>query len=128
MSLRGVTALIPGSGIAGALIRNVVTEGISIVEDIITRKEVNVVDTMVNIALGTVLDSSFEKISDKVVGAIKSKSPKNYSSYANYARKSNPNMTKEQIYRSMQRSIRFNRVATNAVSYGFDVFRTVLPY
>lgn len=124
----GVTALIPGTGLGGALVRNIVAEGITIIEDTILGNEVNVVDSMINVGLGTVLDVGFEKVSDKVADFISSKMPQNYSSYAHTARQSNPNLTREQIYRNMQRSIRFNRVATKAVSIGFDIVRSTLPY
>ena len=88
----------------------------------------NVVDSMIDIGIGTVLDAGFEKVSDKVVDFISSKTPQNYSSYAHSARQSKPNLTYEQIYRSMQRSIRFNRVASKMVSACFDILRSTLPY
>ncbi len=124
----GVTALIPGTGLGGALVRNIVAEGITAVEDIALGNEVNVVDSMINIGIGTALDVGFEKVSDSVSDFISSKSPKNYSSYAHTARQSNSSLTREQIYRSMQRSIRFNRVVSKASSVGFDIVRSVLPY
>ena len=124
----GVTALIPGAGLGGALVRNIVTEGITTIEDLILGNEVDVLDSVLNIGVGTVLDANFEKISDKAVDFIGSKMPKNYSSFAYTARKSNSNLTKEQIYRSMQRSIRFNRATSKAVSISFDIARSCLPY
>ena len=124
----GVTALIPGAGLGGALVRNIVAEGIAVIEDAILGNEVNIVDSMINVGLGTVLDVGFEKVSDKAADFISSKMPKNYSSYAHTARQSNPNLTREQIYRSMQRSIRCNRFASKAVSIGFEIVRSTLPY
>ena len=124
----GITALIPGTGLGGALVRNIVAEGITVIEDIILGNEVNVVDSLINVGLGTVLDAGFEKVSDKALDFISSKMPQNYSSYAHTVRQSKPNLTREQIYRSMQRSIRFNRVVSKAVSIGFDSVRSALPY
>ena len=124
----GVTALIPGTGLGGALVRNIVAEGITVIEDTILGNEVNVVDSLVSVAAGTYLDTKFEKYADKALDFIGSKMPQNYSSYAHAVRQSNPSLTREQIYRSMQRSIRFNRVASKAVSIGFDIVRSTLPY
>ena len=124
----GVTALIPGSGLGGAFVRNVVTEGIRMTEKAIKGQDIDVIDSVARIGSGTILDAGFEKMSDKVTDWIGSKSPKNYSSYAHTARKSKPSLTRQQIYRSMRRSIRFNRVATKTASVAFDVARACLPY
>lgn len=83
---------------------------------------------MKNIAFGMVLDAGFEIASNKVVNSISSKAPQNYSSYAHTARRSNQNLTRAQIYRSMYRSIRFNRVVSKTVSIGIDSVRAALPY
>ena len=123
----GVTALIPGTGLGGALVRNIVSEGITGIEDIVLGNEVNVRDSIINIGIGTVLDAGFEKISDKAVDFIQSKAPQSYSSYAHATRQSRPNLTREQIYRSMQRSIRFNRIASKAAALGFDIIRSAIP-
>ena len=123
-----VTALIPGSGFGGALVRNVVTESIIVIEDTILGDEVNVVDSMVNIAAGTVLDVGFEKLSDTASDIISKKTPQNYSSYAHKARQANPEMSKTQITDSMQRSIRHYRRLSKAIAIGLDVGRTCLPY
>lgn len=123
-----MTALIPGTGLGGALVRNIITEGITALEDVVIGNELNVAKSLVNIGLGTVLDAKFEKVSDKVTGAINSKMPRNYSSYAYTARKSNPSLTKEQIYRGMQRSIRVNQYASKVTSNIIDIARSCLPY
>jgi len=124
----GVTALIPGAGFGMALTRNVVAEGITIVEDVVLGNEINVIDSMINVAAGAYLDTKFERYSDKALDFLGSKMPQNYSSYAHKARKADPNLTRDQIYRSMQRSIRFNRFVSKAVSIGFDSVRSALPY
>ena len=56
----GITALIPGTGLGGALVRNIVAEGITITEDIILGNEVSVAESLVNVAAGTYLDTKFE--------------------------------------------------------------------
>ena len=123
----GITALIPGTGLGGSLVRNIISEGISIGEDLILGNEINVVDSLVSVAAGTYLDTKFEKYADKTMKYISSKMPVNYSSYAHTARKSNPNLSRNQIYRSMQRSIRFNRALSKVVSTGYDIVRSALP-
>ena len=124
----GVTALIPGTGFGSALVSNIVEEGIGMIEDAILGKDVNVVDSMVNVGVGTVIDIAFEKTSHKVTDYISSKMPRNYSSYAHTARQSNPNLTREQITQKMQRCIRLNRTTSKATSIGFDIVRNLLPY
>ena len=124
----GVTALIPGSGLGGALVRNIVSEGILMIEKTILGEEINVADSIINVGLGTVIDVGFEMASDKVTDFISSKMPQNYSSYAHTAHQSNPNLTYEQITRSMRRSIRFNRAGAKAVTIGIDIIRVMLPY
>lgn len=62
--------------------RNVVAEGISIIEDTISGNEVNFVDSMIDVGFGTALDVGFGKTLDMTVGFANSKMPQNYSSYA----------------------------------------------
>ena len=125
----GITALIPGNGLTGALVRSFITEGIGVIDGIISGngEDVNVIDFVKNVASGTVTDLAFGKLTGKIDSIISSKTPKNYSSYAHAARKTNPNLTREQIYRSMQRTIKFSRGISKASSIGLDIVRTVIP-
>ena len=125
----GITALIPGNGFTGALVRSFITEGIGVIDGIISGngEDVNVIDFVKSVAVRTVTDLWFEKITGKIDSIISSKTPKNYSSYAHAARKTNPNLTREQIYRSMQRTIKFSRGISKASSIGLDIVRTVIP-
>lgn len=123
----GLTALIPGTGVGSALIRNIITEGITVVEDVILENEVDIVDSMIEVGVGTVLDVGFETVSNKTVNFISSKQPRNYSSFAHKARQSNANLTREQIYHSMQRSIRFNRFISKSAAFGFGIAREQFP-
>ena len=118
-----VTSLIPVPGIGGAFVRNVVTVGITTLEDAIVGEDINIKDKMVDLAVGTVIDTYFETASDYVVKNIKSLEPRNYSSYAHSVRKTNPNLSREQIYRSMQRSIRTNRIVSKVASVGISICR-----
>lgn len=122
----GVTTLIPGTGLAGTLLRNIIAEGICLIEETILGKEVDAVASMIDIGIGTLLDMGFEKVTDKVTDFIGSKLPQNYSSYAHTLRQSNPDLNRGQIYQSMRRSIRVNRIASKSISIGFDIVRTML--
>ena len=122
----GVTALIPGTGFAGAFIRNAVTEGIKAIEKKLKGQEVDWVESIVNIGTGTIADTVFEKASNSITDFITSKSPQNYSSYAHEVRQSRPTRTQVQIYNSMRRSIRFNKVARKAASISVGIVQTAL--
>ncbi len=122
----GVTALIPGSGWAGSLTRNIVTEGIKAFEIVVSGGKLDVVDSLENLLYGSILDYGFGKISDKVVELINFNIPQNYSSYAHKKRISNPNISQEEIYLSMQRSIRFRKTVSKAFSVAIDAFETIL--
>lgn len=88
--------LIPGSGIGGALVRNAVTEGILSIERRIKKESNSALLSITKIAVGTVVDAGMEKLTDRVTKHIRSKGPKNYSSYMGQARKKNPKITREQ--------------------------------
>ena len=122
----GITAVIPGSGVGAALVRNIITEGITSIEKEAAGETVDAVKLLKDVAVGTALDFGFELISNNALNKINSKLPKNYSSYANTTRKKNPILTKTQIYQSMQRSIRVNRFISSATSFGIDTFRTAI--
>ena len=124
----GVTALITGAGFGVALIRNIVAEGITMVEDTIRGEEVNVANSLINIGLGSVIDVGFEKVSGKIDDFMRSKMPQNYSSYACDVRKVNPGITQNQIKSKMRRAINVNRAVYKGISYGLDFSRSFLPY
>ena len=124
----GVTALIPGKGMVGAFVRNVVTEGIKVAENLHNGNGIDWCESALNIGLGTVFDAAFEKVADKVGAYIDSKMPRNYSSYAGAFYDKNPNATREQVLSSMQRAIRTNRYIADVISTGIDVVRSCLPY
>jgi RHS repeat-associated protein len=124
----GVTALIPGSGIGKAVVDNIVSEGISIIENKISGNDVNIANSIMNTAFGIVGDIGFEKISNVVTNYISSKGPQNYSSYAHVARKSNPKLTRNQIHSRMQRSIKINRAISASACFAIDSLRASMPY
>ena len=122
----GVTALIPGTGLAGAFVRNVTAECIKGVVSSLGGKKVDLGKSILDIGFGTFLDAGVEKISNSITDFIASKSPQNYSSYAHGARQSNPNRTQNQIYNSMRRSIRFNRVAKKTAKVSVNIAGIIL--
>ena len=124
----GVTALIPGTGLGRALVRNIVSEIILIVEKAINGDDIDVVESITRIGVSSAIDFGFEKISNWVVDFIKSKNPTTYSTYAHNVRKSNPNLTRDQIYSKMQRSTKINRFASKTAGWGIDIVRSILPY
>ena len=122
----GVTAIIPGKGLGTAIIRNIASEGITLLESKFNGEEPNVFDSAFNVVIGTIMDLAFEKVTDKVVDYIGSKAPKNYSSYAHTARRSNPGLTREQIYKKMRRILKLNAFISDAASKAFDLANTLL--
>ena len=126
----GVTALIPGKGLFSALARNVVEEGISVTEKAIIghTDDIDLGSSLLNIAVGTVLDAGAEKVADKVSGYIKSKAPYNYSSYAHEVRKKTPQFTRQQIDKRMKRVLRYNRGIITATETVINIGRECLPF
>ena len=124
----GVSTLIPGSGFASALAGNVISEGITTVEKVILEEDININESIKNIAYGTVFDVGFGKVTGKITDFVDSKRPKNYSSYAHDVRLSNPNLTREQISRNMRFAIKFNCALSKTISFASDVGRSLLPY
>lgn len=122
----GVTALIPGSGWTDSLTRNIVTEGIKAFETVVSGGKLDVVDSLENLLYGTVIDYGFGIISDKVIELINFNIPQNYSSYAHKKRSSNPNISQEEIYLSMQRSVRFRKTVSEVFPVVIDAFETIL--
>ena len=122
----GVTALIPGTRLAGAFVRNVTAECIKGVVSSLGGKKVDLVESIVNIGMGTIVDAGVERVSDSITNFIASKSPQNYSSYAHEVRQSKPNRTQVQIYNSMRRSIRFNKVARKVASISVGIAHSIL--
>ena len=117
----GVTALIPGSGIGGALVRNAVTEGILSIERRIKKESNSALLSITKIAVGTVVDAGMEKLTDRVTKHIRSKGPKNYSSYMGQARKKNPKITREQAEKKITRAVRW----VNRLPNCFEFIRNV---
>lgn len=124
----GVTAVIPGVGLSGSLIRNVVTEGIVSVERHIKGQSNSLAESVTRVALGTVVDTSVEKVTSTASKYVSSKLPKNYSSYAGQQYKKKTKITQQQIRRNMSRSIRWGTRISNCINFICNVFRSVLPW
>lgn len=122
----GVTALIPGKGIGSALMKNAVAGGIGIIEASIRGEEVDIVSSMVDVGINTLSDVAFGKASDKADEYFKSLLPNTYSNYAHRARKSNPNLTREEITTGMHRDSAFVDTLSRGVSIGLDLISGLL--
>ena len=123
----GVTSILPGSGFGGAIVKNVATEGILSVERAILGEENNILSSIGNIAVGSIIDVGFEKVSNKVRDTMFSKTPHTYSAYAGQARRSNPNLTRQEIYGLMRNTTKQINTKLFFVNVGLDFFRNMLP-
>ena len=124
----GVTAMIPGSGLGAAVVRNVVAEGIVCAEKIVNDKgeEIDIIESCMRIGLGSYLDVQFERVTDQIVQGIGNSIPQNYSRFAHLVRQTNPELTREQIYQIMRRSMRMNRVLCRATECTIGVIETIV--
>ncbi len=71
----GVTALIPGSGLGGAFVRNIAAEEIVRIERRIKGEENNIGKSIVKVAFGAAIDSSVEIITESISKHISLKMP-----------------------------------------------------
>ena len=122
----GVTAIIPGSGFGGAIVRNIVGEAITNFEKIVTNEEVDILESATNIVISSVFETGTEKISNFVSEKIRSLAPRNYSSHAGKKYKKNPGITKNEIYKSMRKTSRIvsavDSVSSNMLDFVYGVF------
>ena len=123
----GVTALIPGSGLVSSLARSAVTEGILVIEDVITGKDINIRESVKRVAVNTMVDFGLSKGKDKLANGLRAKTPKNYSSYAHELRLSNPDISMEQIRKSMSARIKRCNVLIQVSDSALDIAATLLP-
>ena len=119
----GVTSIIPGSGLGGAIVRNVVSEGIVIAEAAINGDGINVIDSIVSIGFESVLDLPFERLSNNAVDWLSSKKPQGFASYAQIAQKRNPNLTLRQVHDRMHLDIKLNELSGIVVTGGLNAIR-----
>ena len=123
----GVTALIPGSGLGGAFVRNIAAEGIASLERQIKGEENNLGKSIVKVAFGTAIDSSVEIITESISKHISLKMPQNYSSYARKAYMKNPKITQQKIRKNMSRCIRWGNRLAGFLGFAVDSFRSAMP-
>lgn len=124
----GVTALIPGSGLAGSLIRNVAAEAIVSVERHIKGQSNSLTQSAKSVAFGTVIDTGVDKVTDGVTKYIKTKMPRNYSSYAGQQYKKNPGITQQQIRQNMSKSVRLGTRISNCFNFIANAVSSALPW
>lgn len=94
--------MIPGSGFGVGLIKNVISESIVNIERAVLEEEINVVKSIGNIFLGSVIDSGTDKISGMIDAQMEKLVPKTYSGFAGKYRKLFPDATKEEIVNRQQ--------------------------
>ncbi len=124
----GVTALIPGSGFTGSLIRNVAAEAIVSVERHVKGQVNSLAQSAKRVAFGTVIDTGMEKVTSSVTKHIESKMPRNYSSYAGQQYKKKPRITQKQIRQNMSRSVRWGTRISNCFIFIANAVRSVFPW
>jgi len=124
----GVTALIPGSGIVGSLIRNVATEAIVSVERHIKGQSNSFAKSATRVVFGTVIDAGMEKVTNRVTKYIESKMPRNYSSYAGKQYKKNSRITQQEIRQNMSRAVRWGNRISNSFGFVIGAIRGTLPW
>ena len=92
----GITAMLPGEGVANAVAGSLVTEGIRVAEKILTKKEFNLNDSLQQLAI----DIPASIITNAIVGngteKIESKRPGE--NFAKNQRKNNPKATRRDIH------------------------------
>ena len=123
----GITAMIPGSGFGAAIIRNTISEGITGIEKAIKGEDIDIGQSMLNIALGSTLDFIGEKATAKVEQVIESFRPKNYSSYAGKQRAKKPNIPQSKIVKKMRNTIRVvqgaKTITRTTISLGMSLLK-----
>ena len=122
----GVTALIPGAGLAGALMRSVVSTGIYGLEKYIKYGELTITDFLEKFATDFILDIGISTALSGVNQIIDSKLPKNYSSYAGEQYKKNAQITARQISKKMANSYKIGRGATMILEFVFNTYANVI--
>lgn len=124
----GVTALIPGSGIGGSLIRNITSEAIISVERYVTGKSNNLRSSVTNVVVGTLIDTRVESVTNRVTKYVRTKTSTTYSQRANTMRQKNPNVSTNTIRTSAQRSVRWGNRLAKGIEFVFNSIRSALPW
>ena len=124
----GLTALIPGTGIGAALVRNILTEGIVSAERAIIGEKNCLIRSISKVTVGTLTYVAVEKVANAVTKYISSKTPANYSSYAGKQYKKNPIITPQKIRRKMARSIRWGNRLSGSTKFLLNSVRSALPW
>ncbi len=117
----GVTALIPGNGIGGALVRSIVSEKINRVEAVLTEKEISYSESLGNIVSSTMVDTAFSIASGKVDDLIGKLDPPEYSTYARQISQKKPGIRRKQIGFRRKARIFGVRSLQELAGIGFDL-------
>lgn len=122
----GVTALIPGSGITSALMRSVVSVGISGIENSIKGEKFTIAQYSMDFLGNLLLDVGVSAVAGKVSRLIDSKLPKNYSTYAGQQYKKHAQITARQISKKMANKYKLGRGAANVFEFMLNTIGNVL--
>ena len=122
----GVTALIPGSGLTGSLMRSAVSAGIYGIEKQIKRGDLTIADIAGKFASDFVFDFGISMAMSGVNQIIDSKLPKNYSSYAGKQYKNNAQITARQISKKMANSFKLGEGLSMVFEFMFNTMGNVL--
>lgn len=79
----------------------------------------------IKLTFGILMNTAFDFAVKSISKSIQAKAPANYSKFANSVRKTNPNLTREQISLLMKRSIKNNCNYQKSVHIGFNIVSTV---
>ena len=110
------------------MIRNVATEAIVSVERSIKGQSNSLVKSATRVALGTVIDTGVEKVTNSATKYISSKTSKTYSQYAKMVRKKNPTASTNTIRQSAQRSVRWGTRLSNCINFITNALRSALKW
>ena len=121
-----VCELIPGDGPIDNLVSNVISEGFTMAEAAIRGDDIDWGESITDVVTGTLLDCGVDYASDKIAGAIRNSGPQNYSQYAHEARKKQPDLSKNDIYKKMRRKQNTLSGLADTASFAVEMVASLL--
>ena len=122
----GITSLIPGNGMTSAVISNLIGEVIISIEKKVNNKDINIVESIINIATNSAIDSAFGFISSHINDLLDSLLPTNYASFAGELYKENPNLRKEEIVAIMFKQGKSIRGFKKLTLYMANIYKSTM--
>ncbi len=123
-----ISGLIPGSGIGRAVFRAVVNETIVYCESEIFGDGGNLVDSIVNVAIGATLDGIFSQLSDSFNDMIESMLPQNYSQYAGELYDVFPDATKDDVYNYIRATNTVKNIVEKTADAILNTFSSIVTW